>query len=188
MSPSPNTSSLPPNASPPSPAPSSSLSPPPDDSAPESRKRKAQDEECEDGPLLSEYMCPICFSPPKSALITPCGHILCGPCLHGAISARPPASQPQCPVCRTPIPNLRFTIPEPAPIPDPQPRPQHVPPPSRSLPGGFRLPTHGQDMVDPFVPAPEHYIDVDADQPITDRWDPSRSGVVGLEILTMHRL
>lgn len=26
----------------------------------------------EDGALLSEYMCPICFSPPKAAVITPC--------------------------------------------------------------------------------------------------------------------
>ncbi|KAG8740991.1 hypothetical protein FRC10_003497 [Ceratobasidium sp. 414] len=39
---------------------------------PQKRKSRASDSESDDDrPLLSEYMCPICFSPPKSAVITP---------------------------------------------------------------------------------------------------------------------
>ena len=36
---------------------------------------------------LSDYTCPICFSPPTNATITPCGHICCGSCLFAAVKA-----------------------------------------------------------------------------------------------------
>lgn len=34
---------------------------------------------------LAAYTCPICFSPPSHATITPCGHVLCGECLFTAV-------------------------------------------------------------------------------------------------------
>ncbi|TFY58762.1 hypothetical protein EVJ58_g6211 [Rhodofomes roseus] len=34
---------------------------------------------------LSAYSCPICFSPPVRATMTPCGHVCCGECLFTAI-------------------------------------------------------------------------------------------------------
>lgn len=36
---------------------------------------------------LSAYTCPICFSPPTNATLTPCGHICCGQCLFTAIKS-----------------------------------------------------------------------------------------------------
>jgi hypothetical protein len=35
--------------------------------------------------LLSSYTCPICFSSPTNATLTPCGHICCGSCLFTAV-------------------------------------------------------------------------------------------------------
>ncbi|TDL25546.1 hypothetical protein BD410DRAFT_717576 [Rickenella mellea] len=58
---------------------------------------------------LSNYLCPICFSPPTNATLTPCGHVCCGECLftavrttlHRAIAhASPEPPLPRCPVCR----------------------------------------------------------------------------------------
>lgn len=34
---------------------------------------------------LSGYNCPICFSPPTYATMTPCGHVCCGECLFTAV-------------------------------------------------------------------------------------------------------
>lgn len=34
---------------------------------------------------LSSYNCPICFSPPTFATLTPCGHICCAECLFSAV-------------------------------------------------------------------------------------------------------
>ncbi|SJK99451.1 uncharacterized protein ARMOST_02752 [Armillaria ostoyae] len=34
---------------------------------------------------LSSYSCPICFTPPTNATLTPCGHICCGSCLFTAV-------------------------------------------------------------------------------------------------------
>ncbi|KAI6133826.1 hypothetical protein EV401DRAFT_2053379 [Pisolithus croceorrhizus] len=62
---------------------------------------------------LSSYTCPICFSPPTNATLTPCGHICCGPCLFTAVkatvrrnlqTAMNGAPVPRCPVCRAEIP------------------------------------------------------------------------------------
>ena len=36
---------------------------------------------------LSAYTCPICFSPPTNATLTPCGHICCGACLFTAVKS-----------------------------------------------------------------------------------------------------
>ncbi|KAI0833869.1 hypothetical protein BC628DRAFT_1307921 [Trametes gibbosa] len=63
---------------------------------------------------LAAYPCPICFSPPTYATITPCGHVLCGDCLFTAVKTTMqrgaytlPAGErmiARCPVCRAPIP------------------------------------------------------------------------------------
>jgi hypothetical protein len=42
---------------------------------------------------LSNYSCPICFSPPMNATLTPCGHICCGPCLFMAVKSTMKRSQ-----------------------------------------------------------------------------------------------
>ncbi|KAH7337750.1 hypothetical protein B0J17DRAFT_718503 [Rhizoctonia solani] len=150
---------------------------------PNKRKTPAKDED--DGPLLSEYMCPICFSPPAGAIVTLCGHIMCGSCLYGAITARGAPPQKLCPVCRTPIQNLQFTRPAPI-IPERQPTPPRRPLEPRTIHGGVRLPTAGEDMVDPNE---QEVIDVDVDMEEVPRpeprWDPARSGVIGLEVLTL---
>lgn len=36
---------------------------------------------------LSPYNCPICFSPPTHATLTPCGHVCCGDCLFAAVKS-----------------------------------------------------------------------------------------------------
>ncbi|KAI0721034.1 hypothetical protein C8T65DRAFT_632019 [Cerioporus squamosus] len=66
------------------------------------------------GEPLAAYTCPICFSAPSHATITPCGHVLCGECLFTAVKTsiqRGAYSLPhgehmiaRCPVCRAPIP------------------------------------------------------------------------------------
>ncbi|KAG8941380.1 hypothetical protein FRC03_004593 [Tulasnella sp. 419] len=69
-----------------------------------------------DGPTpASQYTCPICFSPPTSSILTPCGHIMCGSCLFASIKAAQQrsrgmgfgpnaAEEAKCPVCRAIIP------------------------------------------------------------------------------------
>ncbi|EJU01438.1 hypothetical protein DACRYDRAFT_107988 [Dacryopinax primogenitus] len=65
---------------------------------------------------LTSYTCPICFSPPAHATITPCGHLMCGECLYNSVKANleramqaPPGdAHPQCPVCRANL-HLRGT-------------------------------------------------------------------------------
>jgi len=63
--------------------------------------------------LLGSYSCPICFSPPSNATLTPCGHICCGVCLFMAVKTTmqratmmmaPEGAIPRCPVCRATIP------------------------------------------------------------------------------------
>ena len=56
---------------------------------------------------LAEFVCPICFSPPTNATLTPCGHVCCGECLFMAVkvaAARAAASvtrerEPYLPRC-----------------------------------------------------------------------------------------
>ncbi|KAK7691187.1 hypothetical protein QCA50_006290 [Cerrena zonata] len=63
-------------------------------------------------PPLGNYTCPICFSAPTNATMTPCGHICCGECLFTAVKTTiqraayhgPEAERAKCPVCRAPIP------------------------------------------------------------------------------------
>ncbi|KAF9029627.1 hypothetical protein BDZ89DRAFT_950376 [Hymenopellis radicata] len=61
------------------------------------------------GTELAEYACPICFTPPTNATLTPCGHICCGSCLFSAIKIAATRNLGQefsakCPVCRANIP------------------------------------------------------------------------------------
>ena len=52
------------------------------ETAAESKKEEAEKPPPE---LLSTYSCPICFSAPTNATLTPCGHICCGECLFTAV-------------------------------------------------------------------------------------------------------
>ncbi|KAG8740990.1 hypothetical protein FRC10_003496 [Ceratobasidium sp. 414] len=153
---------------------------------------------------------PAHFPLPYCQFISPtsCGHILCGACLHGATAARAANTQPLCPVCRTPIPGLRFAMPEPRVKPGAapgnlgpnsagtgarRPRRRRIPPVSRTLANGIALPTPGEEMVDL-----DHIIDgnisevgtIDVDDDDSDGGieDAGRSGVIGLELLTMANL
>lgn len=38
-------------------------------------------------PKISEYQCPICFSPPSHACLTQCGHVMCANCLFSSVRA-----------------------------------------------------------------------------------------------------
>ncbi|KAG8751584.1 hypothetical protein FRC11_009247 [Ceratobasidium sp. 423] len=102
--------------------------------------------------------------------------------------ARGAPPQKLCPVCRTPIPNLQFTLPPPTVPERPPPLARRSLEP-RTVNGGIRLPTAGEDMIDPN--REQEVIDVDMDVDMEEpprpepRWDPARSGVVGLEILTL---
>ncbi|KDN46507.1 hypothetical protein RSAG8_04160, partial [Rhizoctonia solani AG-8 WAC10335] len=130
-------------------------------------KRKAslpdEDDPEDQGPLLSEYLCPICYSPPRSAIVTLCGHILCGSCLHGATTTRQTAARPLCPVCRTPLPNLQFAFPSIQFSLNPN-IPLNVMNGDRSGGAGLDVGT------------------------VEERWDPARSGVIGLEMLTVSEM
>jgi len=57
---------------------------------------------------LHTYSCPICFSSPTNATLTPCGHIMCGECLFTAVEATRAigfsSRSARCPVCRAEIP------------------------------------------------------------------------------------
>lgn len=54
-----------------------------------SRAYPTEDDTFTDAPQepLSAYTCPICFSPPTNATLTPCGHICCGQCLFTAVKS-----------------------------------------------------------------------------------------------------
>ncbi|KAH7318005.1 hypothetical protein B0J17DRAFT_686541 [Rhizoctonia solani] len=122
-----------------------------------------EDPEEEEGPLLSEYLCPICYSPPQSAVVTLCGHILCGSCLYGATTTRQVTARPLCPICRTPLPNLRFKF------------------PSIQLGLSPNVPLNVMNQHQ----TPNTNVNVGGSE---DRWDPARSGVIGLEILTVNEM
>jgi len=77
-----------------------------------SGKQKDQKLKFKAADLLSNHTCPICFSPPTYATVTPCGHVMCGDCLFTAVKTTmerasyhgPAAERAKCPVCRAPIP------------------------------------------------------------------------------------
>ncbi|KAG8895664.1 hypothetical protein FRB99_000395 [Tulasnella sp. 403] len=58
----------------------------------------------------SEYNCPICFCVPTAAVLTPCGHVMCGSCLFSSVESAATrarsmgqggeALKARCPVCR----------------------------------------------------------------------------------------
>ena len=52
---------------------------------------------------LGEYLCPICYSSPKNATATPCGHVCCGECLFTAVAA---ALRRACPAGRVHEPSI----------------------------------------------------------------------------------
>ncbi|KAF7314637.1 RING-type domain-containing protein [Mycena kentingensis (nom. inval.)] len=61
--------------------------------------------------LLSTYTCPICYSPPTNATLTPCGHVACGSCLFTAVHSSmernahtPEGPRALCPLCKAVIP------------------------------------------------------------------------------------
>jgi hypothetical protein len=90
-----------------------------------------------------------------------CGHILCGSCLYSATTTRQAACQPACPVCRTPIPNLQFTSMSIATRLNP----------NRNLPLNVMNQYQPRSTIAGYDGA-------------EDKWDPARSGVIGLEIMT----
>lgn len=45
------------------------------------------------GEPLGSYNCPICFSAPRNATLTPCGHVCCGECLFTAVKTTIERSQ-----------------------------------------------------------------------------------------------
>ncbi|KAL3665938.1 hypothetical protein V7S43_009358 [Phytophthora oleae] len=64
----------------------------------------------EDG--LESQECPICLDPPQNAVLTPCAHILCDPCLRGSLANDP---ENGCPVCRTVVDMAKvFKLPPPS--------------------------------------------------------------------------
>ncbi|EDO18038.1 hypothetical protein Kpol_1045p24 [Vanderwaltozyma polyspora DSM 70294] len=49
----------------------------------------------------TDYRCPICFDPPETAMIAPCGHIYCNRCLFPMVnSSRVGKKQGVCALCR----------------------------------------------------------------------------------------
>ncbi|KAG8875734.1 hypothetical protein FRB97_004769 [Tulasnella sp. 331] len=60
-----------------------------------------------------DYTCPICFSAPTAAVLTPCGHVTCGACLFSSVEVAQKRSRSmgyggdallaRCPVCRAVI-------------------------------------------------------------------------------------
>jgi hypothetical protein len=66
---------------------------------------------------------------------------------------------------------------------------RRVPPASRTLANGVGLPTRGEDMVDVDDDGSEGgTIDVSDGESEPEMEDPGRSGVIGLELLTMGSL
>ncbi|KAG8991461.1 hypothetical protein FRB94_008853 [Tulasnella sp. JGI-2019a] len=83
-------------------------------STPSSFINTTQPSQTESGPTQArEYSCPICFSAPTAAVITPCGHVTCGACLFSSVEVAQKRSRSmgyggdsmlaRCPVCRAVI-------------------------------------------------------------------------------------
>lgn len=53
---------------------------------------------------VREYHCPICFEPPDTAVMTPCGHIFCVACLFQMVnSSRTHRKSGNCALCRSEV-------------------------------------------------------------------------------------
>ncbi|GCE97167.1 hypothetical protein ZYGM_004188 [Zygosaccharomyces mellis] len=53
---------------------------------------------------VREYHCPICFDPPDTAVMTPCGHIFCVACLFQMVnSSRTHRKSGNCALCRSEV-------------------------------------------------------------------------------------
>lgn len=53
---------------------------------------------------VREYHCPICFDPPDTAVMTPCGHIFCVACLFQMVnSSRTNRKSGNCALCRSEV-------------------------------------------------------------------------------------
>ncbi|WVQ83448.1 hypothetical protein IAT38_005589 [Cryptococcus sp. DSM 104549] len=53
----------------------------------EEEGEEEEEEGMDEKRLGTGFMCPICFSAPNPAIVTPCGHILCAGCLHSSLTA-----------------------------------------------------------------------------------------------------
>lgn len=66
------------------------------------------DEEAPPKPAVNKavraYQCPICFDPPDTAVMTPCGHIFCVACLFQMVnSSRSHRKSGNCALCRSEV-------------------------------------------------------------------------------------
>lgn len=53
---------------------------------------------------VRDYRCPICFEPPETAVMTPCGHIFCVACLFQMVnSSRGYRKNGHCALCRSDV-------------------------------------------------------------------------------------
>lgn len=53
---------------------------------------------------VRNYLCPICFDPPDTAVMTPCGHIFCVACLFQMVnSSRSHRKSGNCALCRSEV-------------------------------------------------------------------------------------
>lgn len=53
---------------------------------------------------VKDYRCPICFEPPDTAVMTPCGHVFCLGCLFQMVnSSRTHRRSGHCALCRTEV-------------------------------------------------------------------------------------
>lgn len=53
---------------------------------------------------VRDYRCPICFEPPETAVMTPCGHIFCVACLFQMVnSSRGYRKNGHCALCRSEV-------------------------------------------------------------------------------------
>lgn len=66
------------------------------------KKPKESDSETEDKDSEAKtFECNICLDTAKDAVVSPCGHLFCWPCLHQWLETRP--NRQSCPVCKAAI-------------------------------------------------------------------------------------
>ncbi|GMM55467.1 SUMO-targeted ubiquitin ligase complex subunit [Maudiozyma humilis] len=68
----------------------------------EELEKEVEEKSSEEFKAARDYKCPICFDPPTTALITPCGHVFCCECLfHMVNSSRASRGSGYCAMCRS---------------------------------------------------------------------------------------